>query len=190
MKKLMMMLSAGLLAVGANAASVNWTATKGYLYDGTGDSAPRVTSGTAYLVLSTYAQSDLVSLYASKEGDSAATLTVLQGNAAYLGTGTIGENARIAGDGTTSATDSITAYFVVFGGDKMYISDTATSSYDALMAEHTLPFASMTNSSRLTLDASAGYSTAGWYAASVPEPTSGLLMLLGMAGLALRRRRA
>ena len=29
---------------------------------------------------------------------------------------------------------------------------------------------------------------AGWYA--VPEPTSGLLMLIGMAGLALRRRRA
>ena len=29
-----------------------------------------------------------------------------------------------------------------------------------------------------------------WATASVPEPTSGLLMLLGMAGLALRRRRA
>ena len=29
-----------------------------------------------------------------------------------------------------------------------------------------------------------------WQAAAVPEPTSGLLMLLGMAGLALRRRRA
>ena len=31
---------------------------------------------------------------------------------------------------------------------------------------------------------------AGWSTMSVPEPTSGLLMLLGMAGLALRRRRA
>ena len=31
-------------------------------------------------------------------------------------------------------------------------------------------------------------STGSW--AAVPEPTSGLLMLLGMAGLALRRRRA
>lgn len=34
----------------------------------------------------------------------------------------------------------------------------------------------------------AAYEGAGWYA--VPEPTSGLLMLLGMCGLALRRRRA
>ena len=29
-----------------------------------------------------------------------------------------------------------------------------------------------------------------WSTGAVPEPTSGLLMLLGMAGLALRRRRA
>jgi hypothetical protein len=33
-------------------------------------------------------------------------------------------------------------------------------------------------------------SSSGWQAVAVPEPTSGLLMLVGLAGLALRRRRA
>lgn len=38
-------------------------------------------------------------------------------------------------------------------------------------------------------DKTAG-SLSSWSSASVPEPTSGLLMLIGMAGLALRRKRA
>ena len=81
MKKLMIVLAAGVLAIGTNAASINWTATKGYLYDGDGDSSAKITSGTAYLVLSTYGQSDLVSLFASNDGNAAATLTTLQGKA-------------------------------------------------------------------------------------------------------------
>ena len=73
----------------------------------------------------------------------------------------------------------------------MFISDTADSTYDALMAEHTVAFASISNSSKTFNDVAGGYAGAGWYgAAAVPEPTSGLLMLLGMAGLALRRKRA
>ena len=183
MKKLMILLVAGILAVGANAASINWTATKGYLYDG-GDST-KVTSGTAYLVLASYSQGDLVSAFAAANGDAATTLASIT----TLGTGAIGDNARIAeGTGTTTSTDSITAYFVVFNDDKMYISGTASSEYDGLQQEHTIGFTSMTSSSKLTFQASDGYSAAGWYA--VPEPTSGLLMLLGMAGLALRRKRS
>ena len=39
------------------------------------------------------------------------------------------------------------------------------------------------------LNSANGYAGGAWYTA-VPEPTSGLLMLLGMAGLALKRKRA
>lgn len=173
------------MGVAANAASVSWGAQKGYLYDGAGDSAVKVTSGTAYLVLATYSQSDLVSAFAAANGDAATTLASIT----TLGTGTIGDSARISGAGMTSASDSITAYFVVFNDGKMYISATADSVYDGLSQSHDLVFTtSMTSSSKQTFQSADGYSAAGWYALA-PEPTSGLLMLLGMAGLALRRRR-
>ena len=44
----------------------------------------------------------------------------------------------------------------------------------------------------LALDWADGYLTSGGYTVTgaVPEPTSGLLLLLGMAGLALKRKRA
>ena len=188
MKKLVIALAAAAVGIAASAASVSWGAQKGYLYDGDATNPQKLTSGTAYLVLSSYAQSDLVSAFAAS--DAATTLAGLQSNAAYLGSGSIGSNARISeATGTTSATDSITAYFVVFNGDNMYISDTADSVYDGLAQSHELAFASMSTSSKAFNDVAGGYTGAGWYGA-VPEPTSGLLMLLGMAGLALRRKRA
>ena len=46
------------------------------------------------------------------------------------------------------------------------------------------------NTSRSTFTwASGTYGGTMWSAQSVPEPTSGLLLLLGMAGLALKRKR-
>ena len=178
-----------LAAIGVHAATVNWQATKGYLYDGA--SAAKITSGSAYLMFVTadYTQSDLVAAFKAADGKSDATLTAMSGSGAMAtGAGTIASNARLAGTSTYATTADATVYFVVFNGDKMFISDTTDAIYDSVTGESTAAFASMSTASKLDLQASAGYSSAGWYA--VPEPTSGLLMLLGMAGLALRRKRA
>ena len=191
MKKLIVMLAAGVLAVGVNAAQVTWDANKGYLYDGA-ETPEKITSGTAYLMLSAYSASSLVTAFVESNYDASKMVSDLQKLDQYLGSGSIGSNARIAGGtGTTTATDAITAYFVVFGDQGVYISPTATSQYDGLAQAHSLAFASISTSSKAFNDATGGYSAPGWYGTSdVPEPTSGLLMLIGLAGLALRRKRA
>ena len=81
--------------------------------------------------------------------------------------------------GITDTSKSYDFYFVVFNNadatkaDKYAIASDPVKTYSSLDGKFV---------------ASANFSSATWQ--SVPEPTSGLLMLLGMAGLALRRRRA
>ena len=189
MKKIMIAAAVAVSAACLNAATVNWLAAKGYLFDG--ESGNKVTSGTAYLmyVTSTYTQTDLVDAFASANGDVSATLASINGSGALVGTGTISDKARISGKSDSDlAKAGATAYFVVFNADKMYVSITGDAIYDSLSGESSLTFATITDSSKLDFQAADGYSKAGWYA--VPEPTSGLLLLIGMAGLALKRKRA
>ena len=187
MKKLMIALVAIAMGVAANAASYSWSAPSGRLYDGTDTTgSAHYVSGTAYLLFtSVLTQSDLVTAFAADAATAATTVSTKA-----LSNASIGADARIADTAfTADVTANQTAYFVVFSGDNMYISDTTEATY-AAVGTSAVEFGSLTASSRaLPKDASAGYSAGGWYQ-SVPEPTSGLLMLLGMAGLALRRKRA
>jgi len=189
MKKLMIALAVATIGIVVNAASFTWT-TAGRLYDGSGNTgADYYAKGqTAYLMFaSTITQADLVSSFNSNAATAQSTVT-----SGKVTSATVNSEGKIevATPFTSSVTESQTAYFVIFANDKMYVSGTRAAPYNSLDPDEVgaINFAAETSLSRATLQAADGYSTAGWYA--VPEPTSGLLMLLGMAGLALRRRRA
>lgn len=193
MKKLIVATMVALSAVALNAASVDWQATKGSLYDGAKTPA-KLTSGNAYLmfVTASYTQNDLVAAFVAAKGKADATLTAMAASGAMAtGAGSISAgNSRPTGTSTYDLSADGTAYFVVFNDDKMFVSYTTDALYDSVTGSASATFTTaLTSLSKTTYDAAAGYSAAGWYAA-VPEPTSGLLMLLGMAGLALRRKRA
>lgn len=70
-------------------------------------------------------------------------------------------------------------YFVIEDNGKTFTSDVVTKAAQATSTP-TVAFGNMTTATQ---------NASNWSGSAVPEPTSGLLMLLGMAGLALRRRR-
>ena len=189
MKKLMIMLAA--IAVGAtvNAAAYSWSAPNGRLFDGQGTASANRYAGTGYLFnVDTVSQAALLTAFASDAG-VADTLR------SALSTSTFSAGRASASDNFTGPDASFDAYFVVFGkdasgNDAMYISDVVAANYQAVGTGEVEFGQQNALSSAGFKDSAAGFAGAGWYAASVPEPTSGLLMLLGMAGLALRRRRA
>ena len=188
MKKLIVLGAIALATVTVNAASYSWQATSGRLFDGQGSATANRYAGTGYLFnAATVSQTALLAAFAND------TLTTTLSSALTTGAFSAGrapESAEFAGPDA-----NFTAYFAVFGkdasgNDAIYISDTTTGEYTNV-GTGTVEFGQQNAYSSVGFtDASKGYSGAGWYAQSVPEPTSGLLLLLGMAGLALKRKRA
>jgi hypothetical protein len=190
MKKLVIAACAVAFAACVQAASITW-GTSGAFYDIAGEEGGWATVAegtTAYFVFaSSYSQSDLVADYAAGSADMA-KLTAIN-------TGTVGADGTIANvtGSSTTLSGSQAAYVVLFdSANNMFISESTSKIIDELAGSVYGFNESLTGDIWANNgDASAGFKGAGWYsAAAVPEPTSGLLLLLGMAGLALRRKQA
>ena len=188
MKKLMIAAAIVCAAAISPAASYTWSSSSPvYTWDSADPDWPVMDGQTAYFVFAdAYSQATLVSDFAGTGAD----FTKLSA----AGNGVVAADGTIASTGATSTyTEAKQAYFVVFDAAKetMFISGTVTAAYDALDASSVTFNAAQVEDvwTGTRFDAASGYVGAGYYA-SVPEPTSGLLMLLGVAGLALRRRRA
>ena len=191
MKKLMIAVAVVCAAVMAQAATANWKVSAANVYDGKGDSAAKY-SGTAYFFnADATAQSALFALFAA---DTSLDLTAQTG---YLSSGTVASgviNANTAANqfgAFEQGSGDHNFYFVLVAGDNMYLSATKQAAAGSTDSMVTVTFGSQAPTSGATSKSlpTDGFVAVGQWAAA-PEPTSGLLMLLGMAGLALRRRRA
>lgn len=179
MKKIMIAFGAVAIAMSIQAATVNWGS--GAIY----------TPGAEGVFTSTRVAASSVSYYLwtmdASSYDALTDITKLDKASAVA----TGKNSAIGGtvsynDTTTYNAGDTVNWAIIFiytdsDGKEWYIANKGSGSVDDLGSR--LAF------SNLAVTNYGGSAISGWTGA-IPEPTSGLLLLLGVAGLALKRKRA
>lgn len=185
MKKLMIAAIAMLCGIAAQASSVAWSINN--VMDKTGTA---LDAGSVYVFFVAGNSKADTSSWADIT-DKAGLTTALAGatydySVASGAAGNFSKSAMSLTDAGISPSTKYSVYAVIL--DTVGVTDESNFFVTAATAAST----TYTDASSLTktysLSATASATAANWQ--SVPEPTSGLLMLLGLAGLALKRKRA
>ena len=188
MKKLMIAAVAGMFAVAANAAAMNWATGMDYT-----DPAGNVAGGEGYITMYLF-QIDKTAYDSLVAGGESGVSAAAWGT---YGSQLAGADATYVDDRMGQMSIADTRTFNV--GDTAYAAiiiaydeGTGITHYKGNAAAYTYDSASDMTVENLDtfIGGTAGSGTTALAWQTVPEPTSGLLLLLGVAGLALRRRRA
>ena len=196
MKKLMIALAAVAVGVIANAASVNWEVggiqTTGD-FDNPDGTEAYATGYSVYLFNNATLSQSVMAGYiadAANGGTDWSTALASKSMWSFVGDSEYGGGSK---NGLSADNGTFTGYMVILDAGSVdaanyaFITDTYSAADNSMhvIAFNTFDYENYVNA----LDYSTACQTGSNWTA-VPEPTSGLLMLLGMAGLALRRRRA
>ena len=179
MKKIMFVLAAVACAATMQAAQFEWSASN--VRDGWNSGDNKI-GGTAYLFLvgSEVTEASIASAI-SGAADSTALASTLSGKAIDTQSVSAGATGGVTADVTATAPADL--FFVVVSGDNVY-----QSSATRVDAIETLGYTSLAfGSQKSASSAASAWKTVGG-GGDVPEPTSGLLLLVGGAMLALRRK--
>ncbi len=181
MKKIMIAVAAVALACIANAASVGWSMATG--------SATYANYAYDFFVIG------------QKGATTIATITALldEGKSVdsyAFGTGVVGSTGTAmtaaASSGATLDTGTYTSFFVLFdstapaAGSSKYVVVEGAANLTKTIGASTASITFTSGNVSSTLSNASNWKSYG----AVPEPTSGLLLLLGVGGLALKRKRA
>ena len=178
MKKLIMGLAIAVCAATASASMVNWGLSSGDVLDAT-----KVDAGTAYLMYST-GTVDFSKLAKMDKFDATSLAAV--GLDTTIDTFAYSAS-KVSNSVSVVPTTKTSANTNIGGGNKpMYVVVIDDGGKDIAYTANAVPV----NVQNSTMAIGATKASSAFTYAAVPEPTSGLLLLLGMAGLALKRKRA
>lgn len=189
MKKLIIACVAVAMAAVAQAASVNWTITNVYSpSDSTAKVAANSMSAWLFVTanstdVTTIKTTTLAAVQAVLDsGDLTGLSTLAAAHASNTAAGTIGGATGLTG----FSSGSLTAFAVVVDSTELASAENYFLASDG--ATRTATFTSATGVKSLAWGDQTSYTQGAGKWSAVPEPTSGLLLLLGMAGLALKRK--